>query len=216
LQKKIILYNTSVGTLLEDNEKVLRKLRYVFDCFRERDDMALWWRPHPLSKAAYESMRPKFLREYERIIEEYRQESWGIYDDTPDLHRAIALSDVYYGDWSSLVALYSCTGKPVMIQDNTIVSKDIKHKTLSFEKLVEDGNVFWFTSIEHNGLYRIDKHFLKAEFMGSIPNEKAVAWRLYSSMTKHGGRLYFAPLATNEMAIYDIEKQEFNKIEIVN
>ena len=42
---------------------------------------------------------------------------WGIYDDTPDIDRAIALSDAYYGDMSSVVELYKVTGKPIMIQN---------------------------------------------------------------------------------------------------
>lgn len=40
-----------------------------------------------------------------------------IYDDSADLHRAIALSDAYYGDYSSLVALYKATNKPLMLQN---------------------------------------------------------------------------------------------------
>ena len=59
--------------------------------------------------------------EYLKIVEEYRSENWGIYDDTPDLHRAIAVSDAYYGDISSLVDLYRLTGKPIMIQSTEVV-----------------------------------------------------------------------------------------------
>ena len=50
------------------------------------------------------------------VEERYIQERWGIYDDTADLERAIALSDAYYGDWSSVVQLCQKAGKPVMIQ----------------------------------------------------------------------------------------------------
>ena len=44
-------------------------------------------------------------------------EGWGIYDDSAELERAIALCDGYYGDHSSLVQLCQEAGKPVMIQD---------------------------------------------------------------------------------------------------
>ena len=54
--------------------------------------------------------------EFNRVVEKYRHEGWGIYDDTADLERAIALSDAYYGDWSSVVTLYQAAGKPIMIQ----------------------------------------------------------------------------------------------------
>jgi hypothetical protein len=32
------------------------------------------------------------------------------------LHRAIAECDAYYGDWSSLIALFGMTGKPILMQ----------------------------------------------------------------------------------------------------
>ena len=46
---------------------------------------------------------------------------WKLLIDTADLHRAIALSDAYYGDWSSVVSLYEKTGKPILIQNADIV-----------------------------------------------------------------------------------------------
>ena len=61
-------------------------------------------------------MRPQLWEEYEKLVEQYRREGFGIYDDTADLDRAIALCDAYYGDGSSLVQLCRKVGKPVMIQ----------------------------------------------------------------------------------------------------
>ena len=121
-RKKVILYNTSVTALLQHEDKMLVKMRSVFETFKESvDDVALLWRPHPLIKATIESMRPELWADYEKLVEEYRAEGWGIYDDSAELDRAIALSDAYYGDHSSLVQLYQKTGKPVMIQDVEIV-----------------------------------------------------------------------------------------------
>ena len=50
-------------------------------------------------------------------MDTYRAEGWGIYDDTADLDRAIAVSDGYYGDGSSVVQLCRERGIPVMYQD---------------------------------------------------------------------------------------------------
>lgn len=117
-RKKVILYNTSVATLLKYNEQVIIKIKDVLFTFRDnQNEVALLWRPHPLIKETLESMRPELLVEYEEVVKKYREENWGIYDDTPDLNRAIAMSDGYYGDWSSLVQMYQRTGKPIMIQD---------------------------------------------------------------------------------------------------
>ena len=116
--KKIILYNTSVNAFFKYNEKMLTKIQSVMDKFKEaRDKVVLLWRPHPLVAGALQSLRPELLAEYERLVERYRKEGYGIYDDSADVDRAIVLSDAYYGDYSSLVQLYQETGKPVMIED---------------------------------------------------------------------------------------------------
>ncbi len=121
-RKKIILYNTSVNGLLSGDDRMLEKMRWVFGVFKERrEDVALLWRPHPLIEATIASMRPKLWEGYRRIAEQYRAEGWGIYDDTAELDRAIALCDAYYGDNSSLVQLCQKAGKPIMIQNVEIL-----------------------------------------------------------------------------------------------
>ena len=64
-----------------------------------------------------ESMLPQLWEEYSQLVEEYRKADWGIYDDTPDLDRAIVLSDGYYGDSSSVVKLMQEAEKVCMIQN---------------------------------------------------------------------------------------------------
>lgn len=117
-RKKVIFYNTSLALLLQKGEAVLDKLEWVFGIFRESsEEVLLLWRPHPLTEATLASMRPHLLERYRRIVEEYRTEGWGIYDDSADMYRAIAVSDGYYGDRGSVVELYQKTGKPVMLQN---------------------------------------------------------------------------------------------------
>lgn len=117
-RKKVILYNTSISSLLRHNEKMLVKMKSVFRTFKEKkNEVALLWRPHPLIRATVESMRPEFKVEYDKLVKEYREEGWGIYDDTADMNRAIGISDAYYGDPSSLVQLYQKTERPILIQN---------------------------------------------------------------------------------------------------
>lgn len=120
-RKKIVLYNTTVDCLLK-KETFIGKIRSVLRIFYEnREDIVLLWRPHPLNVAAMQSMRPEKLAAYEKIIADYKAAGYGIFDDTADLSRAIALSDAYYGDWSSVVSLYEKTGKQIMIQNVEIL-----------------------------------------------------------------------------------------------
>lgn len=116
--KKVVFYNTSVSALLQHDEKMLRKMKDVFRVFeKNKDEVALLWRPHPLIKATIESMRPQLWEEYEKIVAEYRAAGWGIYDDSADVDRAVVVSDGYYGDMSSMVQLCQKRGVPIMIQN---------------------------------------------------------------------------------------------------
>lgn len=116
--KKIVFYNTSVSALLHHDEKMLRKMESVFEMFKKnQEEVALLWRPHPLIQATIESMRPGLWKEYKALVEKYRQEGFGIYDDSADMDRAVVVSDAYYGDRSSVVQLYARIKKPVMLQD---------------------------------------------------------------------------------------------------
>ena len=93
-------------------------MKSVFQTFEEQqEEVTLLWRPHPLIRTTIETMRPELWKEYVQIVEKYRKEGWGIYDDTADMDRAVILSDAYYGDPSSIVQIYQDTGKPVIIQN---------------------------------------------------------------------------------------------------
>ncbi len=123
--KKIIFYNTSVQALLEHNEKMNRKIKDVLRVFKEnQEEVALLWRPHPLIEATIKSVRMRLWEEYKEIVDTYREEGWGIYDDSADLDRAVALCDAYYGDGSSVVQLCREAGKLVMIQSVNVLNSE--------------------------------------------------------------------------------------------
>ena len=114
--KKVVLYNTHLSLLMVGRYKnFLKKLRCVINLFKNRDDVVLLWRPHPLTIPTAKSMNPVALDEYMSIVDEYRENRYGIYDDSSDMDRAIAISDAYYGSDSSVLPLYKATGKPVLI-----------------------------------------------------------------------------------------------------
>ncbi len=116
--KKIFFYNTSVNGLLQHGERMLAKIGDVLDMFQHvQEEAVLLWRPHPLMEATLESMRPELLSEYAEMVKRYRVLNYGIYDDSPDVDRAIILCDAYYGDYSSIVYMCRIAGKPIMIQN---------------------------------------------------------------------------------------------------
>lgn len=120
--KKVVLYNISVTMVLHRTELFLGKVRDTLDVFRGNKDVVLWWRPHPLLDATISSMRPGLLGEYREIVETFKKEGWGIYDESGDMYRSIAYSDALYGDASSIAILFRMAGKPVLAQNYAVRS----------------------------------------------------------------------------------------------
>ena len=111
-----------MAALLNTKEQMIIKIKDVLKVFKENSgEIALLFRPHPLMRETIKAMREELLEEYDEIISTYRQENWGIYDDTPDIDRAIILSDAYYGTNSSVVPMYKVAKKPIMIQNEEVL-----------------------------------------------------------------------------------------------
>ncbi|MDE6961613.1 MAG: hypothetical protein K2P27_12250 [Lachnospiraceae bacterium] len=124
-RKKIIFYNLSIVPLLRHGEQILKKIDHVFSFFREKtEEVVLLWRPHPLLINTINSMIPQMKKAYLQRVKEFKEEGWGIYDETPDSNLAMVLSDGYYGDASSLLTSYRETGKPILKQDYQILKLD--------------------------------------------------------------------------------------------
>lgn len=121
--RKVYFYNTSIGGMLGDTEAFLKKLRYVFDTFKGRDDVCILWRPHPLLESTFDSMRPGYKAEFLRVKRYFIENDIGIFDDTPDMTDAISWSDAYIGDaGTSVTSVFGIVGKPMFILNNQIHS----------------------------------------------------------------------------------------------
>lgn len=122
--KKVYFYNTSINGMLADTESFLKKMAYVFDCFKDKKEACLVWRPHPLLESTFSSLRKELLEEYLRLKLEFLEKEIGIYDDTSDMNKTIALCDVYIGDSAtSVTSVFGIAGKPVFILNNRINSR---------------------------------------------------------------------------------------------
>lgn len=202
--KKIVFYNTSVNALLKYSEKALEKMQDVFKIFIERkEEVALLWRPHPLIRATIESMRPQLWQQYEKLVEEYKEEGWGIYDDSADLDRAVALCDAYYGDWSSVIQLCTAVGVPILVQDCEIIYDRVgKDDYLWSHNFAVDGNNVWFVPSCYNMLCRYDMQEDSLE----VVEEMSVNYRLrnlYCNVVKLENYVILLPFSANKIRVYD-------------
>ncbi len=210
--RKVVFYNTTIAGALRNPEHYLKKIMSVLQLFRERRDAVLWWRPHPLLLQTYASMLPGLYDIYKRIVEQYQREGWGIYDDTPDLHRAIAWSDVYYGDGSSVTELFKATGKAIYFQNiDPAGNRPIEliddlyfHVTDIFKA---NDELYAVTYDEY--IYKLsDKGF---EYESKIPASPNLPRRRnYFTHVVTGDNLMYIPYNDNQIAVYNIKTREYD------
>ncbi|BEU88746.1 hypothetical protein TAMA11512_22100 [Selenomonas sp. TAMA-11512] len=219
--RKVVLYNTSISDALnasfmihDGRSLVTDKIREVFDYFREHREYALWWRPHPLMKETLRSMRPALVETYEALERTYRKEGWGVYDDTPDVDRAIVCSDVYYGDFSSMIWLYQATGKPILIE-NLNPYQSCTVGTTNFS--VEEDRVS-FVDAWTRRLLHWDWGMSQSVTDGRIPLEMLTnSYFPYAALVRQGNLAVILPMWNRSVLSYDYCSKEFKKIdEITN
>ena len=113
--KRVILYSTSVSTLIRYGQKMIDKMRDVLRIFREhQDEIALLWRPDCYVQDVGESVNPTLLQWHNELVLKYCKEGWGIYDDSPDAERAVQLCDAVYGDGGAILNMCRAQRKVVM------------------------------------------------------------------------------------------------------
>lgn len=210
--KKIIFYNTSITALLEHNEKMLEKMKYVFRIFEEnKNEVALLWRPHPLIKTTVESMRPELWTEYDKLVQQYRLEGWGIYDDSSDMDRAVVLSDAYYGDQSSVLQVYKKTNKNILIQNIWERSGNNGQMFLcSYTGCFREGKLFLISEVT-NAVITVSIGEKKLENVCTLEKEEYVS-ELSLSFFIHGKKMVVVPYNAHEFYMIDMETGKQNCI----
>lgn len=222
--RKVFLLNTHLTAIINEAEKMIDKLHRIFKLFEQEKKAALLWRPHPLSIETAKAMNPQILGKYLEIIDEFRTLDNGVYDDTPDIHRAIAISDAYIGDWSSVATLYGITGKPMYIMSINVDTnieesekeKSEKERGISFSCAVELDGYLWAPGDEVNGLFRINEETGESEFITTFDKEPYCGKLLYNKVVAYGRKLFLIPYRAEYIAEYNIDTGEMKYYEIYN
>ena len=205
-EKKVVLYNTSLGAILQGDEQYLFKQQKVLDVFRKRKDAVLWWRPHPLTESTFESMRPALADTYRKITGKYKEEAYGIYDDSTDVNRAVVYADYYYGDCGSAVeAVFLATGKPIMLQRIGVMDESLVLPVI----LGTDGSRLFFSPLYSTAIMSLD---LIRNRIQIVKQGHSTVKRAYSLGVNSVGTLYFTPVAEDRILIFDTKADTFTYI----
>lgn len=209
--KKVYFYNTSLNGMLQNPLNFMKKMVYVFNIFRERDDVCLLWRPHPLFEATLKSMEPVYLEMYIDIRDKFIREDWGIYDTTPSIEDTIAVCDAYIGDsGSSVTSLFGVAGKPVFVINNNTdqVPSESDWKANVWQPYFENyrGDTYnKYCIIGGIKLFWSPKDDMNFEFLCDLP-KYVYPWD-YGRAIEYKGHVVLIPVNAQDFLIMDKNKK---------
>jgi phosphorylcholine metabolism protein LicD len=115
--KKILLYNTTVASYMQNGEKLLSKIERNLEVFKENSDkLAVIWKPHPQLRTMISSTSPKLVHRYDRLVREFGELKLGVFDQNADIGTLVKICDAYYGDADGIAHRCQVEGLPVMVQ----------------------------------------------------------------------------------------------------
>lgn len=204
--KKVYFYNTSIGGMLANTKNFLLKMEYVFQCFRGREDACLLWRPHPLLESTFDSMRKDFRPMYDQLKQQFLREGLGIYDDTPDIEKTIALCDAYIGDdGTSVTSMFGIAGKPLFVLKNNIntlpEADDWRGEII--KGFFPDGQDEWIIT-QGNKLYHSPENNYQYEYNCDL--SEYVSGEYYQQAFEIDGKVYVCPLYAQEILVVSDHK----------
>lgn len=209
--KKSVMLNTSIAQVLNSGLQYFEKIKYISDLIQSHEKLVLVWRPHPLLEATIKSMRPALMTAYQELMADLKIKTNVIIDQTPDITNTVTLTDAYIGEIdSSVVNLFSVTGKPIFILDNFIVDdwKPEERRRLQIRDIKKMGNQLWFTAYGFNGLFRMDLKDRKVHFEGWVENH--AKWVVkYPCLAFIKDKVYLSPRQAGCPAAYDTSKKSF-------
>lgn len=217
--KKVILFNISVTGILENSKWAMDKIRYVLSRFKGRDDVVLWWRPHPLIEGTLKSMRPELYGEYMGIKKKYVKEGWGILDETGDAGVAAVVADAYLGEnSSSMVHYFGVLGKAVMFIAWQLTDErtEEERRKLKFCDFYCEGNKMYFVprnaGMEHYlCVLDLEKNNLKIDV--DMPGQRtgSLTQSQYLSIDKYEDDIILTPYLAEDIYVYNRRNKRARK-----
>jgi len=220
--RKVIFYNTSITGILQQGERFLNKMRYIFAAFKQHHEVALIWRPHPLLEASLQSVRPDLYEEYMALKNAYISERIGILDTTADLEMTMAVSDAYLGEaTSSVVSLFGYAGKPVFFASDYMLWQEpsLEERAalqIGAHIVEKDRKHSYFLAPLYNRFCRMDWETGAIESLldfGNTPDSKRYATFMRD---EEDGKFYFSPDSAKAICIYDVTTGERRDIPYEN
>ena len=103
---------------LSNSEKALDKIRRNFSVFEEnKDNIRIIWHPYTRTEEFLKLNNCDCIDEYKKLIDYYKNNDLGDFNEDDNFESIADLCDAYYGDFSDIISFFSKKNKPVMIQN---------------------------------------------------------------------------------------------------
>lgn len=214
-QKKVVLYANDIVTFLTYGEMALDKLEEMLHIFKAvQEHVVLWWRPQKTMPDKLKSVSYELARRYRRILEDYRNEGWGICDETDNMDLAVKSCNAYYGDMNAILQPFQNAGRPILLTavngesryaDNMERIKE-NRAFFSFSDYVEDNGKLYFANTNFNALVVVDKETWRLEKQILFEGADAIAKNMHLRCVKSGHKICFLPAGIQCAHIYDIAR----------
>lgn len=95
------------------------------------------------------------------------------------------------------------------------MQEEMRYK-LSCVKLYEDEDFYWFSEMQFNGFYKVDKKTLESELLFHFPEESLGAELLFQDIAKVGDWFVFSPLRAKNIVLYNEKTKEVKSLSLKN
>ncbi len=211
-RKKIVLSANDPFVFVEQGEKALDRLEEILSCFEKtKDNITLWWRPHPVMKKMLDQADSGLGDRYKHILENYKTAGWGICDETDNIDRAVEECDVYYGDMNAILQPFQNAEKPILL----IVSEDENSKFynekrifqtrtfLNFSDFVVMGDKLYFSNNGYNALTVADRYDYTVRETIPFEGTKVIVRNLHLRCVESQNKICFLPVGSGCAHVYD-------------
>lgn len=237
-RRKKLMFCLSYNNLYYGTEKLIRKIRQVFDVLKTYRDILVIFRPDEDILTRYVWENGPARREYEALLAYFKKERIGIYDESPDLYKAAMEADGILCFGHPMDHLFSIQGKYVLHLDlelRPIPSDNIRCvPSLCAVTAVEDedGVELWFVPEQTRLICRVmlcggdvteagetqDKKktpkqrisTVQAEIIAEVP-ETVNGWTYYINITKSGNYLYLTPYDSEGIWRFNLDTRCFSE-----
>ena len=216
-RKKIILSANDTAVYTVYGNKALDKLEQTLGILKQaKDTVLLWWRPQPVMRNILDQVSQDLGMRYQGILDRYKEEAWGICDETDNIERAVDACDAYYGEMNAVIQPFQNSDKPVLIssieqtgnrEENRKREKECRIY-FSMADYVKDNDKLYFSNTNYNALVIADRK------TGAVCGQ--ISWNGYGDdvrdlhlrCARQRNRICFLPAAAQCLHIYDMESGE--------